>query len=231
MTRLIVVGAVGLGLAAITAAVALQAARATTRHAAAVPVVNVGSLSAAPPPAQQAPGQQAPGQQAPVRQSGGRPSATRSSASSWPGSVPSGSRLQLASIGLDAPIVGVTTDGNVMQVPADPRVLGWWTGGAAPGVGTGNTVIVGHINYAGVSGALAALPHARPGQLFTLAEPERTQSYRVQAVRTYPKTSGLPAAIFTRTGPAELVVITCGGPFDSGSGNYEDNIVAYATPA
>jgi hypothetical protein len=26
------------------------------------------------------------------------------------------------------------------------------------------------------------------------------------------------------------VMITCGGPFDPATGNYEDNIVAYATP-
>ena len=60
--------------------------------------------------------------------------------------------------------------------------------------------------------------------------PGRTERYRIVAVRTYPKSSGLPAAAFRTAGPAQLVLITCGGPFDSSTGNYRDNIVAYAQP-
>ena len=39
-----------------------------------------------------------------------------------------------------------------------------------------------------------------------------------------------PTEVFSRTGRARLVLITCGGSFDSATGNYEDNIVAYAEP-
>jgi hypothetical protein len=46
----------------------------------------------------------------------------------------------------------------------------------------------------------------------------------------YPKATGLPPAIFARDGPQQLVLITCGGPFDPSTGNYEDNIAAFATP-
>jgi hypothetical protein len=50
-------------------------------------------------------------------------------------------------------------------------------------------------------------------------------------VRTYPKETGLPASAFARDGAPRLVLITCGGPFDAATGNYEDNVVVYATPA
>jgi hypothetical protein len=40
----------------------------------------------------------------------------------------------------------------------------------------------------------------------------------------------LPSSIYTRTGAPKLVLVTCGGPFDSRSGHYRDNIVVTAAP-
>ena len=81
-----------------------------------------------------------------------------------------GSRLRLTRLGINAKITAVNTVGNVMQIPRDPHSLGWWRGGAAPGASAGTTVIVGHINYAGVTGALAVLPDARPGDAVVVDE-------------------------------------------------------------
>ena len=145
------------------------------------------------------------------------------------GTVPAGATLQLADE--TAPIERVRLRGTTMQIPLDPRRVGWWTGGAAPGDSSGTTVIVGHVNYSGVIGTLATLVTLRPGDHVTIAEPHRMLRYAIAAVHTYPKTTGLPSEVFTRTGPARLVLITCGGPFDRATGNYEDNIVAYARPA
>jgi hypothetical protein len=144
--------------------------------------------------------------------------------------IPRGSRLVLARLGVDAPIIDVGLSGNVMDVPRDPHTVGWWSAGARPGAAVGSVVIVGHINYAGTSGALGVLPNARTGDTVTLVESRATVRYRIVAVRSYPKSTGLPASAFSLGGPAQLVLITCGGPFDSRTGNYEDNIVAYAAP-
>jgi hypothetical protein len=57
----------------------------------------------------------------------------------------------------------------------------------------------------------------------------RTFTYRVTSVRTYPK-NALPTSVYSRTGPARLVLVTCGGPFDTASGHYRDNIVVTALP-
>jgi hypothetical protein len=92
-----------------------------------------------------------------------------------------------------------------MQIRRDPHTVGWWTGGSVPGDGSGDTVIVGHINYNGVTGALAVLPDLHTGKIVTVAEPRHDWRYRVVALRTYPKSRGIPAAVFTRDGPAHLV--------------------------
>ncbi len=58
----------------------------------------------------------------------------------------------------------------------------------------------------------------------------RTLRYRVTSMRRMAKKS-LPTGIYTRTGAARLVLVTCGGPFDARAGHYRDNIVVTAVPA
>ena len=54
--------------------------------------------------------------------------------------------------------------------------------------------------------------------------------YRVTSVRRVRK-QGLPSSIYSRSGPARLVLVTCGGPFDTKTGHYRDNVVVTAVPA
>lgn len=194
------------GLALIAIAITLLVTRDAPARVKAVPIVNLGTVPS-------------------TRTS------THAETSSKPGHLLSpGAHLLITHLGIDAPVDDVGLAGSVMQVPMDPRRVGWWSDGARPGSSRGSIVIVGHINYAGTVGALGVLPHARIGDIVGLVEPKTTERYRIVAVRSYPKTSGLPAAAFSRTGPAQLVLITCGGSFDSSTGNYRDNIVAFAEP-
>ena len=73
-------------------------------------------------------------------------------------------------------------------------------------------------------------PTLRPGERVTITQPHRRIRYRVTGVRSYPKRIGLPADIFAAGGRPRLVLITCGGAFDAATGNYVDNLVAYAVP-
>ena len=175
----------------------------------AVPIVNIGRV----PPAQRPPAQ------------------LHRHPSEVPRPLPVGSRLRIAGAAVDAAIRRVHLVGHELQVPHDPRLVGWWTGSAAPGDRQGTVVIVGHVNYAGVTGALAVLPSLRPGEAVSIAESRQAVRYRVAAVRTYPKTTGIPDSVFAQTGSPRLVLITCGGPFDRATGNYLDNIVAFARPS
>jgi hypothetical protein len=56
-------------------------------------------------------------------------------------------------------------------------------------------------------------------------------TFRITGVRTYEKSSLPYKKIFDQHAPGRLAIVTCGGPFDASTGNYEDNIVAYAVPA
>ena len=132
---------------------------------------------------------------------------------------------------MDAQVTSVGASNRTLDVPLDPKVVGWWTGGAEPGAGRGSVVIDGHINYDGVAGALSVLPDLNVGDRVTLTRGTNRLVYRITAVRTYVKSAGLPAEVFDMNVAERLVLITCGGPFDSSTGNYEDNIVAYAVPA
>jgi hypothetical protein len=159
---------------------------------------------------------------------GGARSAAR--APQDPHRLPSGVRLRYPRFGVDAAITTVRAVDGVMQVPRNPHRLGWWRDGSAPGASAGTVVVVGHVNYAGVDGVLSVLPQARPGDPVVIREPHATVRYRVAAVRTYAKEQGIPADVFAPGGAPRLVLITCGGPFDSATGNYEDNVVVYAVP-
>jgi Sortase domain len=142
-------------------------------------------------------------------------------------------RLQIASLGIDAPIVASFIDvaQGVLGVPADIHRLGWWADGAAPGDPTGSIVIAGHVDSAAAgAGALFPLKNARPGTVITVTSADgRTHSYKVVSVKTMLK-ADLPTDIWSQHGGNRLVVVTCGGPFDSATRHYRDNVVVTAIP-
>jgi sortase family protein len=141
-------------------------------------------------------------------------------------------RLRIPAIGVSASIipVGVATTGE-LGIPDDPRVVGWWAGGAAPGQPTGAVVLVGHIDSAASGpGALFRLAGLRPGAVVDLTAGGRTWRYTVQALRAYPKANLPTGVVFGQRVTPRLVIVSCGGPFDSTTGHYLDNIVAYAVP-
>ena len=59
----------------------------------------------------------------------------------------------------------------------------------------------------------------------------RAAASRVTGVRTYRKTSLPYKKIFNQRSVGRLAIVTCGGPFDSSTGNYEDNVVVFAVPS
>lgn len=154
---------------------------------------------------------------------------TRSSA---PGDGPqlTGGRIAIPRFGVMARVEPVTSPDGVLGVPLDPSRVGWWTGSAMPGSGRGGVVVDGHVNYRGTSGALSILPKLHAGDAVRVHLPGGgdTVDYRVRTVREYSKHPGLPSDIFDQDGPERLVLITCGGTFDSSTGNYESNVIAFA---
>jgi Sortase domain len=143
-------------------------------------------------------------------------------------------RIQIARLHIDASVVAVATDSKgALGVPDDPRVTGWWDASARPGAQTGSVVIDGHVDSAlkGL-GAFFDLRDVAVGDQIVVTNAVGTStSYRVAALRLYPK-STLPAAdIFAQSTSPRLVLVTCGGAFNHDTHSYLDNVVVYAVPA
>jgi LPXTG-site transpeptidase (sortase) family protein len=120
----------------------------------------------------------------------------------------------------------------VLAVPADIHKTGWWVDGATPHSPAGSMVIAGHVDSATAgAGAFFALGQARPGEIIVLTSADgRTKSYRVVSVKRMLK-ANLPTEIWSQHSPNRLFVVTCGGPFDSVTRHYRDNVVVAAVPA
>jgi hypothetical protein len=142
-------------------------------------------------------------------------------------------RVRLAAVGIDAPVSPVGIDTLDGELGVSPRLgqTGWWRDGAAPAAGAGAILIAGHVDSARAgAGAFFLLHRARPGnRVQVTTENGRTFTYRVVSVRNYPKPA-LPIDIYSQRGPPRLVLVTCGGPFDSRIGHYKDNVVLTAVP-
>lgn len=141
-------------------------------------------------------------------------------------------RLRVPGLGLDATVrpVGVAVD-RQMRLPADPRVLGWYRFGPAPGDG-GSVVLAGHVDSRryGV-GPLAALQTIDVGERVEVVTGSgEVRSFRVDSIERFDR-QALPAGVFSRTGPERLRLVTCTGPYLPESGGYQENLVVTAVPA
>jgi Sortase domain len=143
-------------------------------------------------------------------------------------------RVRIESVGIDAPVspVGIDIPHGVLGAPTHISRLGFWTDGMAPGARSGSILIDGHVDSATAgAGAFFRLHEAKSGdRVHVLTRGGKTYTYRVVSVRNYPK-SALPTSVYSRTGQARLVLVTCGGPFIQAAGHYRDNVVLTAVPA
>jgi hypothetical protein len=143
--------------------------------------------------------------------------------------------IEIPKLKSTAPIVDVgTLAGGALEIPANPKTVGWWAHGAKPGARKGTAILAGHINAAGVEGALARIGTLDPGDIVLvdgLENGKRTQvRFKITGVRTYTKKALPYKEIFNQNSVGRLAIVTCGGPFDASTGHYLDNIVAYAVP-
>jgi hypothetical protein len=145
-------------------------------------------------------------------------------------------RIEIPKLGAVAPIVDVVTKNSELDVPLNPKVVGWWSYGAKPGAAKGTAILDGHINFAGVEGVLARIGTLNPGDRvyvygFNTTGKKTKLTFTITGVRTYSKQRLPYQQIFDQQSVGRLAIVTCGGPFDASTGNYRDNIVAFAVPA
>jgi Sortase domain len=139
-------------------------------------------------------------------------------------------RLRIGAIGVDAPILPVGVARGTTEVPADVDEVGWYRFGGRLGR-SGSTLLVAHVSSGTQgSGVFFRLRDLVPGDDVRVETRDGSATvFRVIARRSYAK-EALPDRLFSRTGPALLALVTCGGRFSESTGRYEDNVVVYAVP-
>ena len=128
-----------------------------------------------------------------------------------------------------------------LAIPADIHKVGWWDGTVydgdrtvqedAPAPGQpGVALIAGHVDSAAACpGALFYLRDLKVGDLIEISDSDGHLS--TWAVDAEPQTAlktQPPPSLWVTTGPPRLALVTCGGPFDSTTGHYVDNVIVWA---
>jgi len=140
-------------------------------------------------------------------------------------------------VAIDIPSIGVRTrnfvnlglasDGS-LQVPKDFSSVGWYTAGPTPGQ-LGPAILAGHVDSFNGPAIFYRLGALRPGaQVKVSRRDHSTATFVVDRVQSFAKDRFPTVLVYGSTNRAELRLITCGGSFDSKSGHYVNNTVAFA---
>ena len=139
-------------------------------------------------------------------------------------------QLVIDAIGLDAAIepVELADDGSLAPPESASRV-GWFSQSSRPGE-LGPAVFVGHLDSLDGPAVFARLRDLVVGDVVKVGGADGSSaSYVVSAVDRYPRESFPTEAVYGAAPESSLRLITCGGPFERGTG-YADNVVVAATP-
>jgi sortase (surface protein transpeptidase) len=140
--------------------------------------------------------------------------------------------LAIPSLGTRSPLMelGLEPD-RTIQVPEDPDLAGWYTGGPKPGE-TGPAVIVGHVDSYTGPGVFHRLGELAPGEEILIRRQDGSVArFAVTRVEQHPKDDFPTEAVYGDTDGRELRLVTCGGAFDRSARSYTDNVIVWATLA
>ncbi|GAA2529033.1 class F sortase [Winogradskya humida] len=144
-------------------------------------------------------------------------------------------RLTIPALRVAVPVtpVGIDSSTGDLAIPENVNTVGWYRFGPDFSATTGSIVIAGHVDSADAGkGALFRLDTLRAADTVTLTGADgHTRTFRVTARERYRKTAIPLDKYFSRDGSVRLTLITCGGPFDSRTRHYRDNVVVTAVPA
>ena len=142
---------------------------------------------------------------------------------------PRPANLTVAAIGVKSGVVPIGLDSNrALQVPRRADIVGWWSGGSAPGE-DGPTVLVGHFDSRIAGGVFARLKDVTIGELIDVTQSDGARYvYFVTEVEHLSKTAFPTSKVYGRTASSTLRLVTCGGKFDRKTGHYVENTIVYA---
>ncbi|WP_236594979.1 class F sortase [Saccharothrix sp. 6-C] len=168
-----------------------------------------------------------PGDGGPTGQAAGQP------ATSAPPQVSAAApvEVRIQALGTRSSLIplGLNADGTAEVPPLEqPLQAGWYKHGPAPG-DPGPAVLLGHVDGHGRPGIFHDLATLSPGDRVEVTRHDRTTvSFTISRVDRVAKDHFPTDAVYGETTTPQLRLITCGGAFDPATGDYRDNVIAYA---
>ena len=147
-------------------------------------------------------------------------------------SDPAPTHLAIDGTAIDMPVVpGGVSAAGAMEIPDAFDLAAWYRFGPAPGAAAGAAVIAGHIDTTSDRAPFSALKSLRPGTIIRVGRAGAPDViYRVVNVELMAKDRFDGGALFRRSGPHELKVVTCGGKWLDERMDYSDNVIVTAVP-
>lgn len=132
---------------------------------------------------------------------------------------------------MDAPFTGLSIgpSGRLDAPPADDvNLVGWFRNGASPGE-RGSSIVVGHVDTVSGPAVFAELSALQPGSMVHITRADGLiASFRVDSVRTFSKADFPDDRVYADSSSPQLRLITCGGPYNRTTREYEANVVVFA---
>jgi sortase (surface protein transpeptidase) len=135
--------------------------------------------------------------------------------------------ISIPDAGVESPVDALGRTRKGLAVP-DLGRAGWWNGGPRPGE-VGRSVIVGHLDARDGPDVFARVPKLDQGDAIVVRDQAgRSHSYAVVGVTRVRKARFPTDDVYGPSPRPVLVLVTCGGPYDSARGHYRDNVLVYA---
>jgi sortase (surface protein transpeptidase) len=146
-----------------------------------------------------------------------------------PKSLPT--HISVPSVGIDASVTSVGKDasGGIQMPPLFAWTTGWYNLSPTPGE-KGPAIIVGHVDtYKGVS-VFWNLRNIQPGAIIQINRQDgKVAKFKVDSLKQFPQNAFPTKEVYGNINYSGIRLITCGGAFDKGSGQYTQNTVVYAS--
>jgi len=137
--------------------------------------------------------------------------------------------IAIASIGVDAKVEQVGLDDKgAMAAPQDWDNAGWYELGPRPGE-NGNAVLAGHLDSKTSEAVFWHLHRTKPGDEVVITDQyNQTWTYVIREKKQFHESKVPLTDIFSSTGPARLILLTCAGVWSNSLADYSQRYAVYA---
>jgi hypothetical protein len=140
-------------------------------------------------------------------------------------------RIIIPAIGVNAPVTPKGLDQqHALELPplSAHNLAGWYDKSPMPGQ-AGPSIIAGHVDSTTGPSVFFNVRDLKPGdEILIEGANHHTVTFTVQWLQEAPKSTFPTQAVYGHVPYPALRLITCGGPFDSATGHYLDNVIVYA---